>query len=139
MVVNINSRVVIDASAVLSYILPDESTSNNVLNIFRKYAKDQISLLAPTLLSYEIGNAIKTAVKQKRLDELTAIDIIDNFKHMEIHYFDPNILSTITLSLEHNLSFYDAAYLCLAQEQKAKLLTLDKKLQDAFLLQKTIK
>lgn len=137
MAVNTDRRVAIDASAVLSYIIPDEPTPSNILNVFRKYAKGEISLLAPTLLSYEVGNAIKSAVKQKRLNELTAIDIINDFKQMNIIFFDPNISETITLSLKYNLSFYDATYLCLAQEQKAKLLTLDKKLQNVLLLQKT--
>ncbi len=135
MAVNTDRRVVIDASAVLSYILPDEPTPSNILSIFRKYAKDEVSLLAPTLLSYEVGNAIKSVVKQKRLNELTATEIINGFKQLDIHYFGPNISATIALSLEHNLSFYDAAYLILAQEQKARLLTLDKKLQDVLLLQ----
>ncbi|TRZ51994.1 PIN domain-containing protein [bacterium] len=129
MAVDTSHRVVIDASAILSYILPDESTPKNVLSVFRKYAKDEVILFAPTLLSYEIGSAIKSAVKQKRLNELTATGIIDDFKQIEIMLFDPNISSTLALSLKHNLSFYDASYLCLAQEQNAKLFTLDEKLK----------
>lgn len=129
MAVDTSHRVVIDSSAILSYILPDEPTPKNVLSIFRKYAKDKVILFAPTLLSYETGNAVKSAVKQKRLNELTATGIIEDFKQMEIVYFDPDIIRTMSLSLKHNLSFYDASYLCLAQEQNAKLLTLDKELQ----------
>ena len=75
MVANTNHRVVIDASAILSYILPDEPTSNKVLHTFKKYAKDKVSFLAPTLLNYEVGNAIKSAVKQNRLDKLSAKEL----------------------------------------------------------------
>jgi len=130
MVENTNSRVVIDASTILSFIFPDEPTPKNVLLTIRKATKGKAILLAPTLLSYEVGNAIKSAVKQKRITELTATSLIEVFQQIKIIYFDPNIIGTISLSLKHNLSFYDASYLCLAEEQNAKLLTLDKKLQD---------
>lgn len=132
MAVNTNNRIVIDASSILSFIFPDEPTSKEVLLAIRKATKNKANLLAPTLLSYEVGNAIKSAVKQKRINEITATGIIEVFNQIKITYFDPNIVGTISLSLEHNLSFFDAAYLCLAQEQKAKLLTLDTKLQESY-------
>jgi predicted nucleic acid-binding protein len=130
MAANTNPKVVIDASVMLSYILPDEATPKYIVSIFHKYATGKVTLLAPTLLNYEIGNAIKSAVKQKRISQLTATGIIEVFSQLKIAYLDPDIVGTISLSLKHNLSFYDAAYLYLAQEQKAKLVTLDKKLQE---------
>jgi len=128
MAANISSRIVVDASAVLSFIFPDESTPKGVLTAFRKASKNLIVLTAPTLLCYEIGNAIRSAVKQKRINKLTATSIIEIFYQLKIVYLDPNINDIIFLSLKYNLSFYDASYLSLAKEKNAKLLTLDKKL-----------
>jgi predicted nucleic acid-binding protein len=132
MVANTNHRVVIDASAILSYILPDEVTPKSVMNVFRKYSKDEVIFLAPTLLIYEIGNALKSAVKQKRLNQISATDIIEDFKQLDITFADPNIIENIDLSIKHNLSFYDASYLAIALENNAKLLTLDNKLQECL-------
>lgn len=129
MAANINNRVVIDASSILSFIFPDEPTPKEVLAIFRKSAKGLVVLLAPNLLYYEIGNAIRSTVKQKRINELTATSIIEIYNQLKIIYFEPNNSDTMYLSLKHNLSFYDASYLSLCKEKQAKLLTLDKKLK----------
>lgn len=129
MAANINNRVVLDASSMLSFIFPDEDTPKEVLLTIRKATKNQVVLLAPTLLSYKVGNAIKSAIKQKRISELAATDIIEIFNQIKIAYLDPGISNTMALSIKHNLSFYDASYLALAIEKKAKLLTMDKKLQ----------
>ena len=95
MVANTNNRVVIDASAILSYILPDEVTPKSVMDVFRKYSKDEVILLVPTLLIYEIGNALKSAVKQKRLNQISASEIIEGFKQLDIAFTDPKITETI--------------------------------------------
>lgn len=130
MVENIKtSTFVIDASAMLSYIFPDEPTPKDVMLCMRKLARSQIVALAPVLLKFEIGNALKSAVKQKRIDEIDAQNIFIIFNDLKINFITPDLSETLRLSLKHNLSFYDASYLCLTQEKKAKLLTLDKKLQ----------
>lgn len=121
-------QIVVDASAVLSYIFPDEITPKKVSPYFRKLAKKQIIFISPSLLKYEIGNAIKSAVKQKRVTEVDAINIINKFNDLSIHYFAPDLSMILLSSLKHNLTFYDASYLSLAQEKNAKLLTLDDKL-----------
>ena len=119
---------VVDSSALLLYLLPDEKLSISVKSILNKFFRNEISLAAPHILKYEVGNALKSAVKQKRLDTTQAIIAYTSFLDFSIQYFTPNYQETLQLSIQHNLSFYDASYLCLAQEKKAKLLTLDKKL-----------
>lgn len=121
-------QIVVDASAVLSYIFPDEVTPKKVALYFRKLSKGQINFVSSPLLKFEIGNAIKSAVKQKRTTETDATDTVNKFNELTIHYLTPDLSTILLLSLKHNLTFYDASYLCLAQEQNAKLLTLDKKL-----------
>lgn len=121
----------IDASAILSYIFPDEPTPKNVMSCMGELAKSRISLVAPTLLKFEIGNALKSAVKRKRVDEVDAKNIFAIFNDLKIHFITPELSETLRLSLKHDLSFYDASYLCVSQEKKAKLITLDKKLLTA--------
>ncbi len=128
MVVNKPALYVVDSSVYISYLLPDESFPDSLKQIFRKFTLHKADFVAPTILKYEIGNALRSSVRQKRIKETEAIEIYETFIKFPIHYSTPNYQDILRLSLERNLSFYDASYLCLAQEKKAKLLTLDKKL-----------
>ena len=119
---------VVDSSIIISHLLPDESLPRSIESIIEKFVRHQADFVAPVLLRYEIGNVLKSAVKQKRLSPEDAQRIYSTFQDSDIHYLSPNYPNTLQISLEHNLSFYDASYLCLAREKHAKLLTLDKKL-----------
>ncbi len=132
MAASTNSRVVIDTSALLSFVFPDESTPPEISKILRLAAKNKKILLAPTLLKYELGNSIRSAIKQKRINILTAIDILDHINKLKIYFLDPDSQKTLELSIKNGLTFYDASYLALSIEKNAKLLTLDKKLHDCL-------
>lgn len=123
-----SNHYVIDSSALLPCFLPDEKLPPSIESILGNFFKNKLTLTAPSILKYEIGNAIISAVRQKRLDPLKAKNVYSAFLDFSIQYLTPNYQDTLQLSLEHGLTFYDASYLCLAQEKKAKLLTLDKKL-----------
>ncbi len=130
MVVDKPNLYVIDSSALLPYFLPDEKLPFSIKSTINKFINNRISLIAPSILKYEIGNALKSSVKRKRLNNIDAEKIYSSFLNFPIQYLSPNYSDTMTLSLKYDLSYYDASYLCLAQEQKAKLLTLDKKLKE---------
>jgi len=128
MAVDKPTQYVVDSSIIISYLLPDEILSASLKSIIRKFIRHQADFIAPTILRYEVGNVLKSATKQKRLNSEDALDIYHTFHDLQIRYLSPDYLDTLKVSLKHNLSFYDASYLCLAQEKNVKLLTLDKKL-----------
>jgi len=119
---------VVDSSVILSSILPDEIVPKELNLIIKKFTKNQVLFFAPTILAFEVGNALKSSVKQNRLDQSKALGIYEFFLSIPVRYITTNHQKTLDLSLKHNISFYDASYLSLAQEKKAKLLTLDQKL-----------
>lgn len=129
------AQYIVDSSAILSYILPDEVLPISIKSTIKKFTNDKVELLAPTVLRYEVGNALKSSVRQKRLDQIKASKIYSNFLILPIQYLSPNHHDTLDLSLRYDLSFYDASYLSLALEKNLSLLTLDKKLQAAYLTQ----
>jgi len=124
-----STRFIIDASFVLSFLLPDEDRSE-VIQIFDQYTQGKIKLSAPDLLSYEIINGLKGAILRKRITVKEATYLVSQFLDLEI------ILSSVALSLvldvavTKELSIYDASYLYLAKKEDAELLTLDTKLKN---------
>lgn len=109
---------VVDSSIYISYLLPDEKLPSGLTSIINKFVNNKVDFVAPTIIKYEIGNAMKSAVKQKRLQEPEATAIYDTFLEFPIHYFSQNYQKTLNLSFKYDLSFYDASYLALAIEKK---------------------
>ena len=119
---------VVDCSVFTSFLLPDEKLATDFTSVFDKFLKHQINFLAPPILKYEIGNVLKSSLNRKRITVQEALEIFNAFLEFDIEYVTTNYSKTFQLSTKYNLTFYDASYLCLAQEKKAKLLTLDQKL-----------
>jgi predicted nucleic acid-binding protein len=133
MAVDKTSLYVIDSSALLPYFLPDEKLPFSIKSIINKFINNKVSLIAPNILRYEIGNALKSSVKQKRLDKIDAGKVYSSFLDFPIQYISLNYHDTMEISLEYDLSYYDASYLYIAQKYHTQLLTLDKKLQNVQL------
>ena len=122
-------QIVIDSSALLNFLLPDENTLPNIKRILSQVKSLKTQIIAPHLLRFEIANAIRSAFLRKRINKNDALIIIENFEMINIHYQKTNLTTTTRLALDHNLSVYDASYLELAISKKIPLLTLDKKLK----------
>jgi len=118
---------VIDASYVLSFLLPSENTPE-AQKLFSIYQQQKISLIAPILLSYEIANALKTNVMRKKISQKQAYNLLSAFKLLNIKQAPIGFKDVLKTAIDHNVSAYDASYLVLAKKKGAKLLTLDKKL-----------
>lgn len=121
--------VVVDASAILSVLLGDEQQPPKIKTALQAYAQEKLELIAPTLLKFEVGNALRSAFLRDRLSQDTAKALYDQFLQLPISYVKTlNLGQVLALALKKELSFYDASYLFLAQNLQASLLTLDKKL-----------
>lgn len=109
---------VVDASIAVK-LFRSEPDSLSVRRMFADLAMEQRAL-APSLLRYEIGNACSRpaiAGLEPALQRFLA----------GIQTIEPQDVARFT----DGLSYYDAAYLALAIEQKAGLLTVDDKLRKA--------
>lgn len=125
---NIKKEYVIDASFVLSFLLPDESNKDTAY-LFRSYGKGEIDFVSTYLLPFEVLNGIKTAVKRKRLSKNIALELIKEFLQFEITLEKIDLYQAFLLSQQRNLTLYDASYVYLAKVKSLSLLTLDKALK----------
>jgi predicted nucleic acid-binding protein len=120
------SEIVVDASLVGTFLLPDETPIDG------KALFANSRLIAPGLLRLEVANMILRACRRGRIDP-SAID-------RSLRTFDaiPMVLvddiqrrNMMELALRHGLTAYDATYLALAVERAASLATFDKALARA--------
>lgn len=121
-------QTVVDASFLLNYLMPDELADEKVEYLLGQYRLKKQVFVAPSLLKYEIANAIRSAVNSRRMSRKVARKVWQNFIDIEIEYCNINYWEVIFLSLNCGLSFYDASYLWLAGSLKCNLASLDKRL-----------
>jgi|SRR3972149_11000413 len=121
---------VIDASVVFSILSTyEEDTSKNFKNMLRVTSN---IFLCPSLITYEIGNNLKNAVKDRRILQAEVQKLIKMFKNLPLKLLDVNLSVTLHIALYYKLTYYDASYLYLCIKNKAQLLSLDKELLQAF-------
>lgn len=119
---------ILDASFLLSYLLPDERVEK-VEFIFQQFKRGKVNFTSNHLLPFEIINGLKSALKSKRITKKTASNLINDFILYEIDFKNINLEEVLNLSIEKDLTVYDTSYLYLAKIEQAELLTLDEKLQ----------
>jgi predicted nucleic acid-binding protein len=83
-------------------------------------------LAAPHLIDAEIGHAIRRLARQRSIDEPFAAGAFDYRFEVEITRYPHVALMPRAWELRHNLSFYDALYIALAEALDAPLITLDR-------------
>jgi predicted nucleic acid-binding protein len=117
---------VVDASA-LAAVLLDETTADAIWARLRDH-----QLAAPALLYFEVANAcLKKAKSYPEKQEIFHI-AVDQLCRIPIQIVDVDFRAISRLALEYRLSAYDASYLWLARELGAELITLDAKLERAY-------
>jgi len=123
--------MIVDASVVLRGFFPDEEGHAEAQALIRAYAQGEIELHAPTLLPYEVTNAILQAIRRDRIGPEKGREIFTAFEGLSIPTADVSWQQTLELARAHDRSAYDAAYLALAEETGSKLVTGDRRLYNA--------
>lgn len=121
------SRLVIDASITLSWLLPDE-VSALAFGVRDELVSSEY-VWVPAHWRLEVCNALCVAERRKRLDAAGVAQAVALVTQLPIQV-DPHTseragVETLSLSREHALSVYDAAYLELALRRGACLASLD--------------
>ena len=122
------SAFVVDASVLVSWLLPDESdVRSDAL-----FADPANQWLAPSHLPAEVGNVLLQSVRRGRLKAeempnlasvLICLDVqLENFG------FGPNWSRATDLAVQHTLTLYDALYLEMAQRLNLPLASFDRAL-----------
>lgn len=118
-------RVVVDASAVAAVLFGEPEGPT-----IRAHCEGE-TLLAPHLLDYELANAVRTRIRKYPADEIAALALSHGLPRLRIQRVEAQAVDILALSLRTGLTPYDAAYLWLAVDRDAELVTLDRELAKA--------
>lgn len=119
--------VVVDASYLLTFLLPDEE-SDHVKALVLDYGAGIVQFIAPDILPFEIANGLKTATLRGRLGTDEAIELMKTFLAMRVMILPIAFSETLDMAITQKLSIYDASYAWLARSRGCDLMTHDKKL-----------
>jgi predicted nucleic acid-binding protein len=118
--------LVVDASMTVAWLFSNER-SETPQTVLRRVATE--GALVPSLWRLEIVNVLRNAVRRRRCDMGYATRCLQRLDRLQI-IVDPETDMqawgrTRQLSIEHDLSVYDAAYLELAARRRRQLASCD--------------
>lgn len=119
------SVTVVDASAIAA-VLFDEPEAGPVI------AGAGGLLLAPALLRYELANVCETKLRKNPRQAKLTLQRYQLLSGLDIEFAEPDWGTLPLLARQWDLTAFDAAYLQLALERKAPLVTLDARLAGAY-------
>jgi len=116
---NVLMNILIDASALMP-ILINETEKEYIVNKTRG-----CELSAPSILPYEIGNALTRLKRRQVLNERQIIAVYNDFKRIPLRLLEVNIENALEIACKYSIYAYDAYYLEAAYRLHLPLLTLD--------------
>ncbi len=122
--------MIVDASVILSAFFPDEA-QDRAQALIRDHVIGHVQLTAPTLLLYEVTNAVLQARRRGRIDDEQADDILSSFEGLGIALESVTWQQMLPLAVRFDRSAYDAAYLALAEVTEQPLITGDSRMYNA--------
>ena len=128
--------LVLDSSAALALVLPDESASSGAQKL-REALTTAAAIHVPAHWWVELTNGVIMAERRKRLTLALGMEALNLFTALQIITDDETIRRTTSdvaaLARQQGLTAYDAAYLELAIRRGATLASQDKALLKAAL------
>ncbi len=122
--------VVVDSSVTVKWINQiDEQLLEQANKVLSDAQFGSISVLAPELSKYEVGNAIL----KKKLSIPKAYESLGTVYQLPIVFIPQSeelSKETYKIAQDHGVTYYDASFMALAKEQKADLITDNPKHQD---------
>ena len=118
---------ILDASVAVKWFVR-EPLRDKALQVRKDYAEGKIDLLAPSLIRYEIGNALRFHPGSSPRELADAVNTVSGMQ-IDDGELSPEIVETASeIAFQEKLTFYDGIYLALAEKHVARLLTDDRKL-----------
>ncbi|MHB1550513.1 MAG: type II toxin-antitoxin system VapC family toxin [Vulcanimicrobiaceae bacterium] len=118
---------VLDASAALAFIFPDER-DEAALSIAHRLREE--SAIAPLIWKWEMQNAIVTVERRGRIAAELATSLLDDIASLPVT-FDSGSGAQVEMARRFGISIYDALYLDLAFRRHLPLATRDERLSRA--------
>ena len=128
-----SSTVCIDASIILRYVLtPDDAP---IKKVWQSWVSDEINLVAPSLLFYEVTNGLYQQQRNKYLSPETIWKSLEYSLDLPITLVNEKNLHVRAreIAMKYSLpATYDAHYLALAEWMDIDLWTADRRLIDTL-------
>jgi predicted nucleic acid-binding protein len=120
-------RIVLDASVILKWYLPDEEWNEEALDLLKRYIAADLDIIGPSLLEYEVINGLFVAHKRARIREDAILSAIQGFADLGIKRLglSDQYGRLFDLCRTYSVSAYDASYLSLAEFEKIPFITAD--------------
>ena len=120
------TAVVPDASIILKWVLDAEDEPGHAAasQLLERWQRGELRLVVPPLWLYEVGNVL---CLKRPADAAEALGILCDLGLSEVPLSRELMQRTVALAQGHDLTFYDASYLAVAEESKAVLVTADSK------------
>ena len=126
-------NVVVDSSVAIKWFVV-EPYSDEARTILNGYKSGEINLLAPDLMSAEVGNIVWKKHRLQNLDVEDAQAIIDTFKTIGF-IFTPNralLSEAYNLAVTHDRTVYDMMYVALSKQENCQFITADERMVNAI-------
>ena len=112
-------NVLLDASAILAIILNEPNRDITV-----KLTKGAM-ILAPEVISFEIGNALVNLYRKKKIAADELLEAYKNFTSIPLRIIKIDIAEALKIACRYNIYAYDAYYLEIARRLNLPLITFD--------------
>jgi predicted nucleic acid-binding protein len=117
---------VADASAIVAYLFGEPAGDT----IWPRL--EDATLVAPQLLPFEVANACLKKLRTQPPHRESLLAAFAELAELDIELREVEQSAVLSTAENTGLSLYDASYLWLARELDAELVTLDKRLGEAF-------
>jgi len=119
--------IVLDASAVIDWLL--QTTAG--LSIEKRIYAHGESLHSPHLMDVEVAQVLRRLARERVVSSDRAYEAIQDLADMRVTRYPHFVFLPRIWRNRHNLSAYDSAYVVLAEELGATLITRDARLASA--------
>jgi len=123
------SLYIVDASVATRFLI-SEDLHSEAEAFLRGFAEDRYDLAAPSLIDYEVGNALRTEVNRGNLPGEASETLYRGYLLLKMgreSLAPRDLQQALRLSQSRPISFYDAAYVWLSKKHGAPLITADDK------------
>jgi len=123
--------IVLDTSALMRLFIPDGAIPDGLDQLILDAEKDEVDLLAPSLIIIESAQVLFKKWNQELLTKAEAESLFGDIQSLPIRLFEPAefIKSALSIAIAQNITVYDALFISIAQYYSATLITVDNKLK----------
>jgi predicted nucleic acid-binding protein len=113
-------NIVIDTSAIIA-VITNEPQRDKLINLTKG-----ATLVAPSSVHWEIGNAFSAMYKRKRITLVQALQAVTIYRQIALQFVEIELEDALNIAAQFELYAYDAYLVCCAIQYRLPLLSLDR-------------